>query len=193
MILEIEGVLITEDVLKEHFACALLQCKGACCEEGEVGAPLEWSELPLLQEQLEHILPFLPTESRESIPRQGFYELDEEGAPVTQTHHGKACVFASKNQAGTWQCGIEKAWKAGACTFRKPISCHLYPIRVQTLEGGEALNYHRWDLCTPACAPENHQGLALFRFLKEPLIRKYGLEWYRLLEAAAERALPDKG
>jgi hypothetical protein len=191
MIIEHQGVLLSKEILEEHFACSLAQCKGACCEEGDLGAPLEEEELKILQKNLERILPFLPEEAVHQIQQQGFFERDPEGEPVTQTLGGRACVFASKGPNGVWNCGIEEAWKQGMSDFRKPISCHLYPIRIQKLASGEALNYHRWDICASACQPHS-QGIRLYRFLKEALIRRYGQAWYDELEQIAS-ILPDQG
>ncbi|MBM3935693.1 MAG: DUF3109 family protein [Sphingomonadales bacterium] len=192
MIFEHQGVLISKDILDEYFVCSLALCKGACCEEGELGAPLEEEELGILQKNLEHILPFLPPEAVNQIRNQGFFERDPEGEPVTQTLGGRACVFAYKDAVGVWKCGIEKSWKQGQSHFRKPISCHLYPIRVNKLHTGEALHYHRWNICASACQPQGQGGIRLYQFVKDALIRRYGQNWYDELEEIAS-VLPDQG
>ncbi|MEY4912595.1 MAG: hypothetical protein RL025_422 [Bacteroidota bacterium] len=193
MIYEIDGVLVSEDILREPFACSILHCKGACCEEGDLGAPLEESELALIQQDLDRIKPYLPTKAVDAIERLGFYERAPDGEPVTQTLEGRACVFAKKDDQGHWQCGIEQAWKDGQTTFRKPISCHLYPIRISPLRGGgEALNYDRWDICQPACDTRNNGGTRMYEFLRVALERKYGSAWYRQLKEVAS-ILPEQG
>lgn len=193
MIYEIDGVLVSEDILREPFACSILHCKGACCEEGDLGAPLEESELALIQQDLDRIKPYLPTKAVDTIERLGFYERAPDGEPVTQTLEGRACVFAKKDDQGHWQCGIEQAWKDGQTTFRKPISCHLYPVRISPLRGGgEALNYDRWDICQPACDTRNNGGTRMYEFLRVALERKYGSAWYRQLKEVAS-ILPEQG
>jgi hypothetical protein len=185
MIYEIDGVLVSEDILREPFACSILHCKGACCEEGDLGAPLEESELALIQQDLDRIKPYLPTKAVDAIERLGFYERAPDGEPVTQTLEGRACVFAKKDDQGHWQCGIEQAWKDGQTTFRKPISCHLYPIRAKQYGEYLALNYHKWEICEPACQAGKAQQIPVYRFLKDALIRKMGEEWYTELAAVA--------
>jgi len=193
MIYEIDGVLVSEEILREPFACSILHCKGACCEEGDLGAPLEESELALIQQDLDRIKPYLPTKAVDTIERLGFYERAPDGEPVTQTLEGRACVFAKKDDQGHWQCGIEQAWKDGQTSFRKPISCHLYPIRISPLRGGgEALNYDRWDICQPACDTRNNGGTRMYEFLRVALERKYGSAWYRQLKEVAS-ILPEQG
>ena len=193
MIYEIDGVLVSEEILREPFACSILHCKGACCEEGDLGAPLEESELALIQQDLDQIKPYLPTKAVDAIERLGFYERAPDGEPVTQTLEGRACVFAKKDDQGHWQCGIEQAWKDGQTSFRKPISCHLYPIRISPLRGGgEALNYDRWDICQPACDTRNNGGTRMYEFLRVALERKYGSAWYRQLKEVAS-ILPEQG
>jgi hypothetical protein len=193
MIYEIDGVLVSEEILREPFACSILHCKGACCEEGDLGAPLEESELALIQQDMDRIKPYLPTKAVDAIERLGFYERAPDGEPVTQTLEGRACVFAKKDDQGHWQCGIEQAWKDGQTTFRKPISCHLYPIRISPLRGGgEALNYDRWDICQPACDTRNNGGTRMYEFLRVALERKYGSAWYRQLKEVAS-ILPEQG
>ena len=193
MIYEIDGVLVSEEILREPFACSILHCKGACCEEGDLGAPLEESELALIQQDMDRIKPYLPTKAVDAIERLGFYERAPDGEPVTQTLEGRACVFAKKDDQGHWQCGIEQAWKDGQTTFRKPISCHLYPIRISPLRGGgEALNYDRWEICQPACDTRNNGGTRMYEFLRVALERKYGSAWYRQLKEVAS-ILPEQG
>lgn len=192
MIFEHQGILVSKDLLDEHFVCSLAHCKGACCEEGDLGAPLEEEELGILQRNLDQILPFLPQEAVDQIRNQGFFERDPDGEPVTQTLGGRACVFACKDGSGPWKCGIEESWRHGQSDFRKPISCHLYPVRVQKLNAGEALQYHQWDICASACHPQGGGKIPIYQFVKDALIRRYGQAWYDELNTLAS-ILPDQG
>jgi len=181
--LAIENTLISEDLLEKEFVCNLVKCKGICCEEGDIGAPLEVSEVGILEDQIEAIKPFMNEIGLKVLAEQGFYELDDDGNPVTTTHNGKQCVFAVKEQNGIWACGIENAHKAGKTDFKKPISCHLYPVRLQEYTDYTAVNYDRWDICSPACIHGKNLGVPVYSFLKEPLIRKFGEEWFDQLHA----------
>ncbi len=173
--------ILSEDIIEKHFVCDLIKCKGACCVEGDLGAPIDLEEIELIKKNLEAILPYLTESGREVIENEGFYLKDWEGDFSTTTVNGKECSFAVYKENGILSCGIEQAWREGKSTFRKPVSCHLYPIRVDKYGDNEALNYNRWDICSPAC----DNGLALkvhvHEFLKEPLIRKFGEDWYKQL------------
>lgn len=181
----IEDVLVSDDLLEKHFVCDLAACKGACCEEGDLGAPLEMEELDYIEANLEGIKPFMSVEGINTLETEGFYELAPDRELVTTTVNGRACVFASKDTSGTWQCAIELAHKAGKSDFLKPISCHLYPIRIEKLKHYEALNYHKWDICSPACACGEKLKVPVYKFLKAPLSRKYGSEWFEMLDEVA--------
>ncbi len=184
----VQDILISDEVVEEQFLCNLSACKGACCWEGDAGAPLEQAELHILEDIFEQIKPFLSARGIEEIEKQGkFYYDPEDHEPATMLIDGGPCAYMTYNELGHAQCGIEKAWKAGATTFRKPISCQLYPIRVEKNEdsGFEALNYNRWDICKPACTAGKAAKLPVYQFLKEPIIRKYGEEFYEELDAAA--------
>ena len=173
--------ILSEDIIEKHFVCDLIKCKGACCVEGDLGAPLELYEIDSIKENLSSILPYLTESGRGVIEKEGYFLKDWEGDFSTTTIEGKECSFAVYKDNGILSCGIEQAWRDGKSTFRKPISCHLYPIRIDKYGDNEALNYNRWDICSPAC----DNGLALkvhiHEFLKEPLIRKFGEEWYNQL------------
>jgi len=181
-------ILIHDDVLSEYFLCKLDACKGACCWEGDWGAPLETEELHTLEAIYPELQPFLRPEARAVIEDKGLYVwYDEPKEYGTALMDDGACVFLTFDERGIAQCGIEQAWKAGAVDYRKPISCHLYPVRVSKNEdvGFEALNYDRWDICSEACRAGASEKVRLYRFVREALIRKYGTEWYEELEAAA--------
>jgi hypothetical protein len=150
--------------------------------EGESGAPLEEGELAVLDRIYENVKPYLTAEGRKTISKYGRYVVDSDGDYVTPLVNGdEECAYTVYDK-GIAQCGIERAFLDGKTKFRKPISCHLYPIRVNKLKSGEALNYHRWDICRPACSNGKQLGVRIFEFLKTPLIRKYGEKWYRQLE-----------
>lgn len=186
--LRVRHVLIDLGLLSSHFVCDLAACRGACCEEGDLGAPLLNEEVQILQSDLPGILPFLDQEGRECIAGGNYYEQADDGEWVTQTVGGRACVFAIQD-GGSWKCGIEKAHRAGASKLLKPISCHLYPIRVEKVGSLDALHYHKWSICAPACSCGSALKVPLFRFLKSALIRCYGLTWYEELEETAEAYL----
>jgi len=177
----IDKTVISDDIVDNYFVCDLGKCKGGCCVEGDLGAPLENDELPLLEEIYEQVKPFLSKESIKAIEEQGKYILDEDGEYSTPTLNGKECVYAVYDERGILKCGIEKAYEKGKTKFRKPISCHLYPIRVTKYDNYHALNYDRWEICLPACELGRKKKLPLYKFLKDPLIRKFGSEWYQKL------------
>jgi hypothetical protein len=180
----IDQTLISNAVVEEQFVCDLLRCKGACCEEGDFGAPLEEAELQRIQDNLEGIKPFMTEAGRKLLEQESFFEPDDFDQPVTTTIQGRDCVFAVRDNS-ILSCAIEKAWKAGMSDFQKPISCHLYPIRIQRHTHYEAVNYHEWNICSPACENGKALKMPVYRFLKAPLIRKYGEEWFQQLEAIA--------
>ena len=185
----IQDKLISDDVIHEQFICNLNACKGACCWEGDYGAPLEEDEKELLEKIYEKIKPHLTESGRKAIEEKGtsvyYKEAKEHG---TSLQPNGACAFMTKNELGIAKCGIEQAHLAGDIDFKKPISCHLYPIRVNKDERVlfEALNYDRWDICSAACDLGKKEEVPVYQFLKEPLIRKYGEAFYEELEAAAK-------
>ena len=182
--IQVGEVLLSEDLFTEHFVCDLNACKGACCIEGDAGAPLTAGEVGIIEDEIDAILPYLTEEGKRSIEKLGIFDVDTDGEFVTSLNNGKECVFTTYDKNGTAKCGIEDAHRAGALGFKKPISCHLYPIRVSKLRLHDALNYHKWNICAPACECGSKLKVKVFQFLKEPLIRKYGNEWYQqLLEA----------
>lgn len=146
--------------------------------EGDLGAPLEQDELPILKEIYDTVKPYLSKEGINAIEEQGTYVLDEDGDYSTPTVDGKECAYAVYDDRGILKCGIEQAHLEGKIDFKKPISCHLYPIRTTKYSEFEALNYDRWDICSPACDLGSQLNVPVYKFLKEPLIRKYGKDWY---------------
>lgn len=185
--LKVGEVLVSDDIKEKEFVCNLEKCKGACCVEGELGAPLEEDELPIMKEIQEEIKPYLSRDGLKAIKRQGAYVLDEDGDYSTPTIGGRECAYAIYDEQGILKCGIEQAYLDGRTKFRKPISCHLYPIRITKKKDFEAVNYHKWSICSAACALGKSLGIPLYKFLKEPLIRKYGKAWYKELVKQIEQ------
>lgn len=184
--LQIDDTVISLDLLEERFVCNLYACKGICCVEGDEGAPLEKDEIGKLKEALPHIWNYLPKTSQKVIEKQGVYYIDDDGESVTSIVGRKECVFAFKEKNGIWKCAIERAFREGRIDFYKPISCHLYPVRLQKLKGLTAVNVHRWNVCDCARSNGKNLNIPLYKFLKESLIRQFGSEWYKQLEIAAE-------
>jgi hypothetical protein len=180
--------LISENVLEKNFICDLEKCKGACCIEGESGAPLEDEEIGILEKELKNIKPFLTAVSLKAIEKKGFYEIDKrDGEKLTTCLPSGECNFSYRDEKGILACGIEKAWKEGKTSFRKPVSCHLYPIRLKRIGEYTALNYHKWNICKPACKLGEKHQLPVFKFLKDALVRRFGKKWYSELEEIADQ------
>lgn len=184
--LKVGDILVSDDVKEVEFVCHLEKCKGACCVEGELGAPLDEDELPILESIQDEIKPYLTKEGLKSIKRHGAWVLDEDGDFSTPTIQGKECAYALYDEQGILKCGIEQAYLDGKTKFRKPISCHLYPIRITKKKNFEAVNYHKWSVCSAACILGKSLGIPVYKFLKEPLIRKYGKAWYKELVSQIE-------
>ncbi|MBK7409383.1 MAG: DUF3109 family protein [Saprospirales bacterium] len=183
----VQDKLISEDILEEAFVCNLEACKGACCWEGDFGAPLEPAELPVLREIFEKIQPFLLPEAVALLQEKGLYTTYEDDSIGTPLMPNGACAYMTLDESGIAKCGIEQTYRTGTIDFQKPISCHLYPIRVKKIERAkfEALNYDRWEICSPACQLGKKLKVPVYQFLKEPLIRKYGIDFFEELDAAA--------
>lgn len=184
--IQIDDVVVSLDVLKEKFVCDLGACKGACCIEGDAGAPVELDEVEKLEAVLPTIWDDLAPEARAIIEKQGVVYTDCEGDLVTSIVNNKDCVFTCYDAEGNCYCAIEKAYRAGKVDFCKPVSCALYPIRVGNYGPYKAVNYHRWDVCKAAMVLGVKKDVLVYKFLKEPLIRKFGEAWYKELEIAVE-------
>lgn len=186
----IGNIMVSDEVADEQFACNLTACKGACCWEGDFGAPLATSELSTLEEVYPEVAPYLTDAGRAAIAEQGLYTVNEQtNGHDTPLVDNAACAYMTLNDQGMAMCGIEQAQRAGAISWKKPISCHLYPIRVKTNPAAnfEALNYDRWDICSAACTKGKREKIRVFEFAREALIRKYGVAWYEELAAAVDR------
>ena len=186
IMLQVGSALVSLDVIERFFICDLEKCLGACCIEGDAGAPVSEEECRKLKEILPVIWDDLLPEAKAVIERQGVAYVDEEGDLVTSIVNGKDCVFTCYGKNGMCQCAVEKAFREGKIDFYKPVSCHLYPIRVGNYGVYKAVNYNRWDVCKAAVLLGRKENLPVYRFLKEPLIRKFGEDWYAELELVAE-------
>ena len=182
--IQIDEILLSEELFKEYFVCDLNSCKGACCVEGDAGAPLDIEEIDQLESKLDQIKPFLTEKGLKTIEETGAFVVDQDGEYVTPLNNGAECAFTTFDENGIAKCGIEDAYRSGATSFHKPVSCHLYPIRVHKGKFHEALNYHRWPICKPACECGSKLKVKVYRFLKDPIIRKYGEEFFeKMVEA----------
>ena len=187
MIVEIQGILVSTDILTEEFCCDLESCKGQCCIEGDAGAPVTLDEIGHLEDCLDTVWPDLSANAQATVERQGVAYTDREGDLVTSIVNGKDCVFTYYDDIdlnGTTVskcclCATEKAFRAGKTAWCKPISCALYPIRVKEFGNGTVgLNYHRWNICKDGVRKGRELHLPLYRFLEGPLVRRFGQEWY---------------
>ncbi len=184
--LQIDDTIISLDLLDQRFVCDLNTCKGICCIEGDDGAPLEEDEVKIIEELLPIIWDDLTDKSKQVIKKQGVSYIDSDGEPVTSIVNGDECVFTYTDEQGQCKCAIEKAYREGKTDFYKPISCHLYPVRLQQYDSYTAVNYHHWSVCDCARTLGGKVGVPVYQFLKEPLIRKFGKEWFEQLEIADE-------
>lgn len=180
--------LISEDIFEKQFICNIDKCKGACCIEGDKGAPVETAEVEILKKEYPNIKPFLSKEGIEFIEKNQFFEEDGAEYVTTCLPDGKCC-FVVEEKNGLLSCGIEKAYYAGKTDFLKPISCHLYPIRISKYATYHAVNYHQWDICSDACQLGEEKKVPVYQFLENSLTRKFGAEWYAELKEIAEAYL----
>ncbi|GHV01119.1 hypothetical protein FACS1894159_08380 [Bacteroidia bacterium] len=182
--IELDDKLISEDVLTVRFRCDLARCKGMCCVEGDGGAPLEEDEIDILEEQYPAFKPFMTPEGIAAIEREGFFVVDGTGELLTPLVDGCECAY-SRREGDVTLCAIEAAFNNGATSFRKPLSCHLYPVRlIRFGDGRTGLNYHRWEICHSALQCGGQEGVPLYRALREPLIRCFGEEFFEALGQA---------
>lgn len=190
MIVDIDDKLISTEIFDRKFVCDLNACKGACCVEGDAGAPLNMEEIDILEEILEEVKPFMRPEGIEAVEKTGVFYMDQWNEPATTLVNDKECAFVYFDAQGITKCAIEQAFLAGKVDWKKPISCHLYPIRVSKLTNNIALNYEEWKICKPACACGEQLDVPVYKFLKEPLIRAFGEDFFSDLEGI-DQALKD--
>ncbi len=177
--IQIQQTLLSDDIFDEQFICDLCKCKGQCCVDGESGAPITQEEYVQIQRILPLIQDMLSPEAQSLINKQGIAYTDEDGELVTSIINGEECVFTWFDEEGVCKCAIDTAFREGLTDVQKPISCHLYPIRLTDYTDFTAVNYHRWSICKPAIKLGRKESLPIYRFLREPLIRRFGKDWYK--------------
>jgi hypothetical protein len=187
MIIEIGKRLVSSEILEKQFVCDLNACKGACCIEGDDGAPINQEEIDLLEEHLDAVKPYMTQDGIDVVEEQGVFYMDRFNEPVTSLVDDSACAFVTIDDKGFTKCGIEQAYREEKIPFNKPISCHLYPIRVSKFSTFESLNYDRWSICADACSLGEQLKVPVYKFLKEPIIRAYGHSFFNELETVDEQ------
>lgn len=183
--IEIGRTILSRDIFEEHFVCDLLKCKGACCVEGDSGAPLTTEEAIFIEQDYNQFKDYLPAIHKQEIENQGFSIIDSDGDQVTPLVNNRQCVYSFVDKHGILKCAIEKAYFEGKTSLRKPVSCHLFPIRITEYKHIDAVNYQELKICEPGKICGKANKTPLYKFLKEPLIRKYGEDWYKEVEIAA--------
>jgi hypothetical protein len=178
----IEDTLISDEIYTEYFVCDLPKCNGGCCVHGDAGAPLTKEELKILADIFPKVKPYMRTDGIDAVEKSGTHVEDFEGEYTTPLVNKQECAYVFFDENNIAKCAIEKAWEKGDVSFKKPISCHLYPIRITKYSNYEAINYHRWPICDYARAFGKKLKVRIYEFLKEPLIRKYGEDWYQQLD-----------
>ena len=182
---QLNKTIISEEILEQEFVCNLSACKGACCVDGDAGAPLTQEETQILVDIYPKVKPFLRPEGIQAIEEQGAFVIGTDGEYETTLIEGKDCAYVIFD-GQTALCGIEQAYNEGIVDWKKPVSCHLYPIRVKEYSDFAAVNYHKWHICSDACALGKELQVPVYKFVKEALIRKFGEQWYQELEKVAE-------
>ncbi|HLO90673.1 MAG TPA: DUF3109 family protein [Lentimicrobium sp.] len=192
----IDNTIVSEDIKNTCFACDLSKCRGACCVEGDAGAPLEEEEISFIEDSLPYIKPFMRKEGLAVVEKNGVFDFDESGQYVTPLVNGKECAFVTFDEEGIAMCAIEMAWKAKKIEFKKPESCHLYPARISKYNDFDAVNYHNWHICKPALEYGKEIDLPVYVFLREALTRKYGEKYYteltRQIESKSKKQKKDR-
>ncbi|QIE59709.1 DUF3109 family protein [Rasiella rasia] len=182
--------IVSEDLIEKEFVCNLGACKGECCIAGEAGAPVTEKEVSILQEIYPKVKPFLRKEGIAAIEAQGTHIQSERGDLETPLVNGAECAYVTFTDTGIASCGIEDAYNAGEVNFKKPISCHLYPVRVQDYSEFAAVNYHKWPICNDACTLGKELKVPVYKFVKDALVRRFGAHWYAELEKVAADTNP---
>ena len=184
---QIGKTIVSEDIIQKDFVCNLAACKGACCIDGDAGAPLDPEETKILQDIYPKVKPFLRKEGIAAIEAQGTFITTEDGELETPLINGADCAYVTFDNKGTALCGIEEAYNQGEIDWKKPVSCHLYPVRVQDYSEFAAVNYHHWHICDDACTLGKELQVPVYKFVKQALVRKFGEDWYEELEKVAEK------
>lgn len=179
--------IVSEDIIEKDFVCNLSACKGACCIDGDAGAPLENEELKILDEIFPKVEPFLRQEGIKAIKEQGIYTTNDEGEHETPLIDGADCAYVIFDDNNVALCAIEEAYNQGEIVFKKPVSCHLYPVRIQNYSEFAAVNYHHWQICDDACELGKELQVPVYKFVKQALVRKFGEDWYKDLEEVANK------
>ncbi len=177
--------IVSEEILEKEFVCNLSACKGACCVDGDAGAPLSKEETKILEDIFPKVKPYLREEGIKAIEEQGTWVTGWDGGLETTLIEGRDCAYVIFDN-DTALCGIEQAYNEGIIDWKKPISCHLYPIRIKDFSDFSAVNYHKWDICSDACELGKELSVPVYKFVKEALVRRFGQEWYDELEKVAE-------
>lgn len=183
---QIGKTIVSEEIIEKDFLCNLSACKGACCIDGDAGAPLDKEEIKILEDIYPKVKPFLRQKGIAAIETQGAYITTDFGDFETPLIDGADCAYVIFDNKGTALCAIEEAYNQGEVTWKKPVSCHLYPIRIKDFTEFSAVNYDRWEICDDACTLGKELGVPVYKFVKEALIRKFGEDWYMELEKVAE-------
>lgn len=183
---QIGKTIVSEEILENDFVCNLNACKGACCIDGEYGAPLDEAETEILVDIFNDVKPYLRPEGVEAIEEQGAFVKGEDGEWETPLINKSECAYVIFSEDGIAKCGLEEAYNNGVTNWKKPISCHLYPVRTREYSEFTAVNYHRWEICDPACGLGKELKIPIYKFVKEALVRKFGAPWYAELEDVAK-------
>ena len=179
--------IVSEEIIENEFVCNLSACKGACCVDGEAGAPLEEDELKILMDIYPKVKPFLTEQGIQAIENQGLYITVKGEYETPLIPSDDSCVYINYDEKGIAKCGIEEAYNKGIVDWEKPMSCHLYPVRVQDYSEFSAVNYHKWQICDDACTLGKELQVPIYKFVKAALVRKFGEDWYLELEKVAEK------
>jgi hypothetical protein len=191
--LAVKNTLVSEDIIEKKFVCDLNACKGGCCVQGESGAPLDEDETKILAKIYNKVKPYMVEKGIKAVEKQGKFIIDSDGDFVTPlVAEEKECAYVFFDKQGIAKCAIEQAWIEKKIDWQKPVSCHLYPVRIEKYKEYDAVNYHKWNVCKPACACGEKLQVPVYKFVKTALVRKYGKSWYKELELAAKNFLEGK-
>lgn len=189
--IQIDDKILSLDIFEQYFCCDLAKCLGSCCVHGQSGAPLDQEEVIILEDILAKVAPYMKPQGVESVKKLGVAVTDSDGDIVTTLIDGKECAYCIVEN-GVNLCAIEKAWLDKKISFRKPISCHLYPIRVKKYPTFTGLNYDKWEICEPARKMGIDKRIPIYQYLKEPITRAFGADFYEQVEEAAKLLVNDK-